>query len=77
MIEMVVALCLFIIEEDDAKLKEHYLHPTISSCLKAKREGERNVSPEDIMLTCDKVLAETELEEYDGRTRILEIVGEE
>ena len=77
MIEMVMALCLFIIEGDEAKLKEHYFHPTVSECLKAKRQGEQNVSPEDIMLTCKKVLAETEIEEYNGRTRILEIIEED
>ena len=74
MIEMVVALCLFIIEGDEAKLKEHYYYSTMSECLAAKRIGQRNTSPEDIILQCGKVMAETEVEEYNGRIRIIEIL---
>ena len=78
MIEMVVALCLFINEGDDAKLKEHYYYSTMSECLAAKRIGQRNTSPEDIMLQCDKVMAETRIDESgeEPRKTIIRIINE-
>ena len=76
MIEMVVALCLFIIEGDEAKLKEHYHYSTVSECLAARRIGQRNTSPEDIILQCDKVMAETRIDESgeEPRKTIIRII---
>ena len=74
MVELVVALCLFFVEEDNKILKEHYHYPNFHECLKAKRIGLRNTNPNQIILECGEVMAETEVEEYNGHIRILEIL---
>jgi len=68
MIEMVVALCMFI----DGELKEHRIQPAMSDCLKGKRQAERQYA-EGIQYKCDNVEAELE-KNIDGSKSIKKIV---
>ena len=70
-----VALCMFL----EGELVEHTYKASMSDCLKAKREAERNIQPERVQFKCGKnVKAEVEYikeeGETAGRTRILRVI---
>jgi hypothetical protein len=56
MIKLVVALSLFI----NGELVEHRIQDTLSTCLKMKREGSRNMDMNNKQFKCGKVEAEIE-----------------
>ena len=68
-ISTVVALCMFVAGE----LKEHRIQPSMSDCLKGKREAERNANS-NIEYKCGKVQAELE-ENIDGSKSIKKIIS--
>ena len=70
MIEIVVALCMFI----DGELKEHRIQPAMSDCLKGKRQAERQYQ-EGIQYKCDNVEAELE-SNVDGSKSIKKILND-
>jgi|TARA_X000001382_G_C3073404_1_gene148213 hypothetical protein len=70
MIEIVVALCMFI----DGELKEHRIQPAMSDCLKGKRQAERQYQ-EGIQYKCDSVSAELE-SNVDGSKSIKKILND-
>ena len=70
-----VALCMFL----EGELVEHTYKASMSDCLKAKREAERNIQPERVQFKCGKnVKAEVEYIKAEGqtaaRTRILRVI---
>ena len=69
MIKLVIALCLFINEE----LVEHRIQDTLSTCLKMKREGIRNMDMNNKQFMCGKVEAEIE-KNIDGSLTIKKII---
>jgi len=71
MIEIVVALCMFI----DGELKEHRIQSAMSDCLKGKRQAERQYQ-EGIQYKCDSVPAELE-SNIDGSKSIKKIIKDE
>lgn len=70
MIEVVVALCMFI----DGELKEHRIQSAMSECLKGKRQAERQYT-EGIQYKCDNVEAELETN-IDGSKSIKKILND-
>ena len=73
--EVVVALLMFV----NFEIKEHRIQPSMSVCLRGKREAERNIQPERIQFACGKdVKAEVEYIQEKGetvaRTRILRVI---
>ena len=70
-----VALCMFL----EGELVEHTYKESMSDCLRAKREAERNIQPERVQFKCGKnVKAEVEYVKAEGqtaaRTRILRVI---
>jgi hypothetical protein len=69
MIKLVIALCLFI----NGELVEHRIQDTLSTCLKMKREGIRNMDMNNKQFMCGKVEAEIE-KNIDGSLTIKKII---
>lgn len=69
MIKLVVALSLFI----NGELVEHRIQDTLSTCLKMKREGSRNMDMNNKQFKCGKVEAEIE-KNIDGSLTIKKII---
>lgn len=69
MIKLVVALSLFI----NGELVEHRIQDTLSTCLKMKREGSRNMDMNNKQFMCGKVEAEIE-KNIDGSLTIKKII---
>jgi hypothetical protein len=69
MIKLVVALCLFI----NGELVEYRIQDTLSTCLKMKREGSRNMDMNNKQFMCGKVEAEIE-KNIDGSLTIKKII---
>ena len=67
-----VALCLFM----NGELVEHTYQKSMSDCLKAKRQVERSVNPENIRMQCGEVDAIIEEDKTSDppRFRIVKIV---
>tara|TARA_Y100001973_G_scaffold11187_1_gene15179 strand:+ start:574 stop:792 length:219 start_codon:yes stop_codon:yes gene_type:complete len=69
MIETVVALLLF--------LKGDVLEATyknkMSDCLRSKRMAEREVNPNNVRFSCQKIEAETEI--YMGAKKIIRVIS--
>lgn len=54
----VVALCMFMVVNNQMELKEHlYVPEGFGKCLEMKRISERNVNPTRISFMCGKVMA--------------------
>ena len=68
MIEVVVALILTL----NGNIIEHVYKVKMSDCLKSKRVAEREVNPERVVFSCNKVKAETEV--YMGQKKILKLL---
>ena len=68
--EIVVALLMFV----DHEIKEHRIQPSMSVCLKGKREASRQISP-NIEYKCIKTKAELE-DNIDGTKSIKKIILE-
>ena len=68
----VIVLCMFY----QGGIIEHtYIqNQKMSSCLKAKRQVERSVNPENVRMQCGKVDAVLEKDESNGRIRVVKIV---
>jgi hypothetical protein len=59
MIKTVVALMMFMVVNGEFELKEHYyVAEGMATCLKMKREGERNSNPQKVKYMCGNVNAE-------------------
>ena len=69
MLQTVIALCLFI----NGQLVEHRIQDSISSCLKYKRETERNMGMDNKKFMCGEVEAEI-IHNVDGSTTIEKII---
>lgn len=69
MYQLVFALCLFI----NGELTEHRIQDSLSTCLKMKREAQRNMEMNNKQLMCGEVEAEIE-ENIDGSKTIKRIV---
>ena len=69
MYQLVFALCLFI----NGELIEHRIQDSLSTCLKMKREAQRNMEMNNKQLMCGEVKAEIE-ENIDGSKTIKRIV---
>lgn len=70
MYQLVFALCLFI----NGELVEHRIQDNLSTCLKMKREAQRNMEMNNKQLMCGEVKAELE-ENIDGSKTIKRIVS--
>ena len=68
--EIVVALLMFV----DYEIKEHRIQPSMSVCLKGKREAERNVGT-NAQYKCIRTKAELETN-LDGSQSIKKIILE-
>ena len=66
----VIALCMFY----QGGIIEHtYIQDQkMSSCLKAKRQVERSVNPQNVRMQCGKI--DAVLEEFMGQTKIVKII---
>ena len=53
MVKLVIALCLFL----DGQLIEHRIQDNMSTCLKMKREAQRNMDMTNKQLMCGEVEA--------------------
>lgn len=71
MYQLVFALCLFI----NGELIEHRIQDNLSSCLKMKREAERNMEMNNKQFMCGQVEAELDTN-VDGSKSIKRIVKE-
>ena len=69
MIEIVVALLMHF----NGDIVEHTYKEKMSACLKSKRIAEREVNPQSVRLSCNKIKAETEI--YMGSKKILKIIS--
>ena len=69
MYQLVFALCLFI----NGELIEHRIQDSLSTCLKMKREAQRNMEMNNKQLMCGEVEAEIE-ENIEGSKTIKKIV---
>lgn len=69
MYSIVFALCLFI----NGELIEHRIQDTLSTCLKMKREAERNMEMNNKQFMCGQVEAELDTN-VDGTKSIKRIV---
>jgi hypothetical protein len=69
MIETVVALLLFL----NGDIVEHTYKEKMSACLKSKRIAEREVNPQSVRFSCNKIKAETEI--YMGAKKIVRIIS--
>ena len=70
MYQLVFALCLFI----NGELIEHRIQDSLSTCLKMKREAQRNMEMNNKQFMCGEVEAELE-ENIDGSKTIKRIVS--
>ena len=68
--EVVVALLMFM----DYEIKEHRIQPSMSACLKGKREAERNIGT-NVQYKCIRTKAELETN-LDGSRSIKKIILE-
>ena len=66
--EIVVALLMFV----DYEIKEHRIQPSMSMCLKGKREAERNIGT-NVQYKCIRTKAELKTN-LDGTRYITKIV---
>ena len=66
--EVVVALLMFM----DYEIKEHRIQPSMSTCLKGKREAERNIGT-NVQYKCIRTKAELETN-LDGSRSIKKII---
>jgi len=66
--EIVVALLMFV----DYEIKEHRIQPSMSMCLKGKRQAERNIGT-NIQYKCIKTQAELKTN-LDGTRYITKII---
>jgi len=66
--EVVVALLMFM----DYEIKEHRIQPSMSACLKGKREAERNIGT-NVQYKCIRTKAELETN-LDGSRSIKKII---
>ncbi len=69
MIESVVALLLFL----KGDVVEMTYKEKMSACLKSKRIAEREVNPNNVRFSCQKIKAETEI--YMGAKKIVKIIS--
>ena len=69
MYQLVFALCLFI----NGELGEHRIQDNLSTCLKMKREANRNMDMQNKQFMCGEVEAEIEIN-IDGSKTIKKIV---
>ena len=69
MVQTVIALCLFI----GGQLIEHRIQPDVSTCLKMKREANRNMDMNNKRLMCGEVEATVE-KNIDGSISIDKII---
>ena len=69
MIETVIALIMFL----NGDIVEHTYKEKMSACLKSKRIAEREVNPQSVRFSCNKIKAETEI--YMGSKKILKIIS--
>ena len=69
MIETVVALLLFL----KGDVVEMTYKERMSDCLKSKRLAEREVNPNNVRFSCQKIKAETEI--YMGAKKIIKIIS--
>ena len=69
MIETVVALLMFL----KGDVVEHTYKERMSECLKSKRLAEREVNPNNVRFSCQKIKAETEI--YMGAKKIVKIIS--
>jgi len=69
MYQLVFALCLFI----NGELIEHRIQDNLSTCLKMKREAERNMEMNNKQFVCGQVEAELDTN-VDGSKSIKKIV---
>ena len=69
MIETVIGLLMFI----NGEIKEHRIQPNMATCLRGKREAERDYNP-SVSYKCIKAKAETEI--YMGQKSIKKIILE-
>jgi hypothetical protein len=70
MYQLVFALCLFI----NGELVEHRIQDSLSTCLKMKREAQRNMEMNNKQFMCGEVEAEIE-KNIDGSKTIKRIVS--
>jgi len=66
--EVVIALLMFV----DYEIKEHRIQPSMSVCLKGKREAQRNIGT-NVQYKCIKTKAELETN-LDGSRSIKKII---
>ena len=69
MIEIVVALLMHF----NGNIVEHTYKEKMSACLKSKRIAEREVNPQSVRFSCNKIKAETEI--YMGAKKIVRIIS--
>ena len=69
MIELVVALLMHF----NGDIVEHTYKEKMSACLKSKRIAEREVNPQSVRFSCNKIKAETEI--YMGAKKIVRIIS--
>ncbi len=69
MIEIVVALIMHL----NGDIVEHTFKEKMSACLKSKRIAEREVNPQSVRFSCNKIKAQTEI--YMGSKKILKIIS--
>ena len=69
MIEIVVALLMHF----NGDVVEHTYKEKMSACLKSKRIAEREVNPQSVRFSCNKIKAETEI--YMGAKKIVKIIS--
>ncbi len=68
----VIVLCMFY----QGGIIEHtYIQDQkMSSCLKAKRQVERSVNPQNVRMACGEVDAIIEKDEYSDKMRVIKII---
>ena len=69
MVEIVIALIMHL----NGDIVEHTYKEKMSACIKSKRIAEREVNPQSVRFSCNKIKAETEI--YMGAKKILKIVS--
>ena len=69
MTKVVIALCLFL----NGQLVEHRVQESMGTCLKMKREANRNMNMDNKQLMCGEIQAELETN-IDGSKTIKKII---
>lgn len=69
-IESVIALLMYI----GVSLQEHVPFESLSECLEYKRKAERSMGKDGARLSCQPVMAETEIWKEDGKKHIIRII---